>query len=338
MASLSKLSSHNKLAKFIKALPYALILFFTASQSLYAQNNFITPVIDGVIHAQQLEYGNNEEDHDRRHSGPVTWWVAWDEGNFYIATDGAPVGEGAVCYFDRNPIAPVNGGTNTDGTLEGFNFDGARYGILPFRADFVAYFSTVKREWHTANLAGGWGPSVQGGGSFASVGTQREYGIPWNAVTNGNGRPTRFLFFCYGVSAAGSVYGQVPLENPGGAIGQNGVATHFYRIFNSIDPLNKPPFSIVNSSTPATSAMGTISGNVASKSGRNVSKIEVLLIGGNGEMRTAVTNPFGYFVFAEVPFGDFYVIQVNAKKYNLVSGSRGFQFLEDISDLNFVVP
>jgi hypothetical protein len=335
MTNSHKHHSRNILARYLKVSLYIISFLLITGQSLKAQN-FITPVIDGVIHAQQLEYGNNEEDHDRRTSGTVTWWVTWDNTNFYIATSGAPVNEGAVCYFDRNPITPVNGGSNIDGNLAGFNFDGARYGILPFRADFVAYFSTVKREWHTAS-SGAWTPPTLGGGTFASVGGQREYAIPWNAISNGNGRPTRFLFFCYGVTAAGSVYGQIPLENPGGAIGQNAVATHFYRINNSIDPINKPPFSQVNSSMPPTTAAGTINGSVVSKSGRPISKVNVLLVGNNGEVRTALTNPFGYFSFTDVPFGDFYVIQINSKKYISVSDSRSFQFTEDINDMNFVV-
>jgi hypothetical protein len=194
MTSSDKLGSHNRLQYSLKALPYITILFFALSQSLFAQQNFVTPVIDGVIHAQQLEYGNNEENHDRRNSDPVTWWVTWDDTNFYVATDGAPVGEGAVCYFDRNPVSPTNSGTNTDGTLTGFNFDGARYGTLPFRADFVAYFSTARREWHSTDLGGGWTGAMLGGGSFASVGTQREYGIPWNSITLGTGRPADPLF------------------------------------------------------------------------------------------------------------------------------------------------
>jgi hypothetical protein len=336
MTSSHKLSSLNQLANSLKVILYAIAIFLIPGQSIFAQQNFRTPVIDGVINAQQLEYGNNEEDHDRRTSGPVTWWITWDADNFYIATSGAPVAEGAVCYFDRNPITPTNGGTNIDGNLAGLNFDGARYGTLPFRADFVAYFSTVKREWHTAS-SGAWTPPLLGGGTFASVGGQREYGIPWNAISNGNGRLTAFLFFCYGVNSAGSVYGQVPAQNPGGAIGNNATATYFYRIYDSIDPVNKPPFSQVNSSTPPTAATGTVSGAITSKSGRAISRAQVMLVGDDGRMRTAFTNPFGNYVFTDVPFGGFYIIQVGMGKGNSASDARTFTFSEDINDMNFVL-
>jgi hypothetical protein len=127
------------------------------------------------------------------------------------------------------------------------------------------------------------------------------------------------------------------LENPGGAIGQNATATYFYRIFNSIDPINKPPFSTVNSSATPTAARGTIAGIVTSKSGRNLSKVEIVLVAGNGEVRKAITNPFGNYSFTDVPYGEFYVVQINSPKNNFISDARGFQFLDDMNEVNFVV-
>lgn len=336
MSNSRKLNISNKMQQSIKVSSYALLVLCFSAVSIVAQPNLRTAVIDGTINAQSLEYGNNEENHDRRTSGAMTWYSTWDNNNFYIAARGVPVNEGAVCYIDRNPISPVNGGTNVDGNLAGVNFDGARYGTLPFRADFVFYFSTTKREWYAANN-GLWIGPVSNGGAFASVGGDREFGIPWNAITNGNGRPDRFLYFCYGVSAAGSVYGQVPLQNPNGSIGINAVATHFYHVHDSDDPINKPPFWAVSTSTPPTSAHGSITGSVRSKSGRGVAKMEITLLSTTGQVTTARTNGFGYFVFDEVPFGAFYVIQTGVSKASPISQSRTFQFTESVNDLDFIV-
>lgn len=329
----------NRIQNFIKVSLYTVAALFIWTQTVVAQGNFLPPpVIDGVINAQQLEYGNNEENHDRRTSGPVIWWITWNDDNFFVANRGLAAADGSVCYFDRNPISPVNGGTNVDGTLAGLDFgSGARFGTLPFRADYALFSNSTGRQAYQTDLAGGWTSVGAATHEYAAVGNEREHRIPWNAISSGNGRPTSFLFFCYAVTGS-SVVGQVPLQNPGGAIGTNAVATHFYRIYDSIDPINKPPFWVVASSAPPTSARGSITGIVKNKTGRAVPRVQVDLIGDNGEMYRTMTNGFGYFTFEEVPFGGFYVIQVGVNKYNSTSDQRTFQFSESISTLEFILP
>jgi hypothetical protein len=321
----------------LKVLLYLAIVIFISTQTLSAQGNFRTPTIDGSIQATTLEYGNNEEDHDRRTSGATTWWATWDDNNFYAAVKGAPLNQGTVCYFDRDPTNPSNGGTNANGNLAGYNFDGARYGTLPFRADFVAYFSSSRREWHSADGAGGWTAGSLGGGNFAAATDEREYGIPWNAVNNGNGRPDSFLFFCYAVTPAGSVFGTIPTQNMTGNIGTNATATHFYRVYNSLDPINKPPFSQLNSSAVPTSASGTITGKITGTDGRPVSRAQVVLSSTSGQTYRAMANPFGYFVFSDIPYGDFYILNVGGGKASNGVISRAFEFNEDITNLDLTI-
>jgi hypothetical protein len=137
---------------------------------------------------------------------------------------------------------------------------------------------------------------------------------------------------------AGAIYGQVPLQNPSGANAQGATATHFYRIFNSLDPINKPPFSTVNSSQPPTAATGTVSGRVTSKSGRAIPGAKITLIGGDGIYRTAISSPFGYYVLPDVPVGGFYIIEIGgSKRAPAYSETRTFNFNEDVNDMNFIV-
>ncbi len=82
---------------------------------------------------------------------------------------------------------------------------------------------------------------------------------------------------------------------------------------------------------PASSASGVIQGRVFSGDGRNVSKA-IVTITGNGETFTAMTNPFGYFRFNEIPFGDTYIVQVRSKQY--VFAPQVITFNEDINNLN----
>ncbi|NTU64517.1 MAG: hypothetical protein HGB05_14240, partial [Chloroflexi bacterium] len=69
----------------------------------------------------------------------------------------ANVSEGVVLYIDKDPVVPANGGSNANGNLTGFNYDGTNFAALPFRADFVVYFKNGYREYRTADGAGGWG-------------------------------------------------------------------------------------------------------------------------------------------------------------------------------------
>ena len=78
--------------------------------------------------------------------------MTWDAANLYVAITGASVGEGFVIYIDKDPQVPVNGGSNTNGTIAGNNYDGTNFTALQFRADLVAYIKTVTRgiphsEW-----------------------------------------------------------------------------------------------------------------------------------------------------------------------------------------------
>lgn len=52
-----------------------------------------------------------------------------------------------------------------------------------------------------------------------------------------------------------------------------------------------------------------------SADGRGVSRAPVTLTNANGETRTAITNPFGYYRFEEIPAGEAYVFQARYKRY-----------------------
>ncbi|MDM7921560.1 MAG: carboxypeptidase regulatory-like domain-containing protein [Pyrinomonadaceae bacterium] len=67
-----------------------------------------------------------------------------------------------------------------------------------------------------------------------------------------------------------------------------------------------------------TSAGVVVSGQVVTSGGLPVRNARVYLSGVSGEPRVALTNPFGYFAFEDVPAGQSYVISTNAKGYSFV--------------------
>ena len=142
--------------------------------------------------------------------------MTWDATNLYVGITASNTAEAAVLYLDKNPLVPINGGTNADGTLVGFNYDGASFANLQSRADLVIYMKDGYREYRTANGANGWSAATPAFGSYASNAGTREVAIPWSAI---GGRPASFAWFGYITSSGGFVYAPVPTENATGAIG-----------------------------------------------------------------------------------------------------------------------
>src|SRR5690606_3387095 len=126
-----------------------------------ASAQFNTPTINGTPDNPAAEYGSAVlgENHVVAVSDQG-WYGTWDADYLYIGITQANLAEGAVIYVDWNPIVPVTGGTNADGSVEGQEYDGLRFARLPFRADFVAYFKSGYHEFRQANGANGWGGNV----------------------------------------------------------------------------------------------------------------------------------------------------------------------------------
>jgi glycosidase len=212
-------------------------LFLCAS----AQGQWTTPAIDGNIGAG--EYGPNNQLNNAGNTGQ-TWYMTWDATNLYVAITNANLGEAAVIYVEPNPPTPVTGGSNANGSLTGFNYDGTSFSSLPFRAQFVTYVKDGYREYRNANGSGGWGGSTANYGSYASSGTGnvREVAIPWSSITGG-GIPPSFLFFGYLTSSGGYVYGQAPSDNAGALIGTSAAYTQYFSVTNTGNRSSTPPFS-----------------------------------------------------------------------------------------------
>src|SRR4051794_7738765 len=99
-----------------------------------AQAQFATPAVNGTIAAN--EYGVHTDGQNQQSTGTgQNWYVAWDDNNLYVGITNANLSESAVIYIDKNPIAPVNGGNDSNGNLAGFNYDNTSFAALPFRAD-----------------------------------------------------------------------------------------------------------------------------------------------------------------------------------------------------------
>jgi glycosidase len=206
-----------------------------------AQGQWTTPTIDGSIGSG--EYGLNNQLNNAGNTGQA-WYMTWDATNLYVGITNANLAEGGVLYVEPNPPSPVTGGTNANGSLVGFNYDGADFSSLPFRAQFVTYFKDGYREYRRSDGLGGWSSQTANYGSFAESGTGnvREVAIPWAAITGGT-IPSSFVFFGYLTSSGGYVYGQAPSDNAGAFIGTSATYTQYFAVANTGNGTSTPPFS-----------------------------------------------------------------------------------------------
>ncbi len=231
----------------IRALTLRFVLapLALAACCIQADAQFNTPSVDGVI--QPGEYGNTQNGSNQIATNfAQTWYMTWDASNLYVGIANANLSEAAVIYIDANPINPPNGGASANGNLAGFNYDGEEIASLPFRAQFVTYFKDGYNEYRKSDGNGNWMNAVSSYGAYASNGNTREFAIPWQVITGG-GIPSSFLFFGLLTSSAGSVYGQVPNDNSGGAIGVSAAYTQYFVVNSTTNGSSTPPFSIENS-------------------------------------------------------------------------------------------
>lgn len=82
---------------------------------------------------------------------------------------------------------------------------------------------------------------------------------------------------------------------------------------------------------PVTAAGVSVQGRVVNSEGRAISNVKVGMLDQSGRTWYALTNPFGYFNFENVPSGETYVFSVKAKGYQPTSVAR--EVNEDVSDL-----
>ncbi len=240
-------------AEFFLTLATVLLVAGVFLQPISARAQFNTPTIDGVI--TPGEYGTHTDGNNQQANGGTVWYMTWDASNLYIGISGANVFEGAVIYVDGNPIAPINGGTNADGTLVGQNYDNTNFAALQFRADYVSYFKDGYREHRTADGSNGWSGAATSSGSYFSDGSNaREYAIPWSNVTGG--MPSSFNWFGYVTSSSGFVYGEMPAENGEGNVGTSAREQRYFTISTTANGASTKPFSrnsyVFNSATDLT--------------------------------------------------------------------------------------
>jgi hypothetical protein len=83
-----------------------------------------------------------------------------------------------------------------------------------------------------------------------------------------------------------------------------------------------------------TSATVSVGGRVQTADGNGISKIVVTLTDPDGGVHTAMTSPFGYYFFEEIPVGTM-VISVAAKRYTFANPTQVITVAENVGNIDF---
>jgi Carboxypeptidase regulatory-like domain len=84
-------------------------------------------------------------------------------------------------------------------------------------------------------------------------------------------------------------------------------------------------------------ADGSVTGRVSLPSGRGISRASLRITDSQtGEVKIAMTNPFGYFRFTELETGHFYILNVSSKRYVFQPDTQSFQVNDNLEGINFI--
>ncbi len=107
-------------------------------------------------------------------------------------------------------------------------------------------------------------------------------------------------------------------------------AANVYPTICSDNLTSLSPFAIVNAAP--TAAAVSVGGRV-SVNGRGVMRARVSMTDGKGQIRTVITNAFGYYRFTEVEVGQIYIVSVSHKQYQFAP--QVVSVSEELTELNF---
>ncbi len=85
-----------------------------------------------------------------------------------------------------------------------------------------------------------------------------------------------------------------------------------------------------------TAANVAVGGRVLTNTGTGISRSNVTLTDGAGNIRTATTNLLGYYKFEEVQAGATYILTVSNKKYLFTNSPRVITVQDNLADVDFV--
>jgi hypothetical protein len=98
-----------------------------------------------------------------------------------------------------------------------------------------------------------------------------------------------------------------------------------------------PNMMLFTAPSGPTAADAIVSGSVVNTNGRAIKDVRVVLYrASDGQIRTAITNMFGYFRFDQVEVGEFYTMYVQSKRFTFENSPYSFTLEDDFTSMSFI--
>jgi hypothetical protein len=99
------------------------------------------------------------------------------------------------------------------------------------------------------------------------------------------------------------------------------------------DGLAVDDFSLTPNITTAASV--SISGRIVTSDGRGIRNTQITLVMPDGQTKTILSSPFGYYRFTDIPSGQTYVVSVFSKNHSFSQPTQVFSLVDDLYQANF---
>lgn len=179
-------------------------------------------ISDGLITSGAFP-GTNGADWESDETFPgfqniVNWYMTWDNNNLYIGRLGGNNAEGSLIYLraDLQNLTFTNTPQSYDNFTPNFSAMSGINFIAYIKSDYDEYRNFTNGNWSAPNTSLTPAFNTPGGGQQQSM----EIAIPWNVITNGNGKPDNLRAVFYQVVPSPLfAYGESPW---GTGVGTNG--------------------------------------------------------------------------------------------------------------------
>jgi len=92
-----------------------------------------------------------------------------------------------------------------------------------------------------------------------------------------------------------------------------------------------------NTQLAVTAAPADVAGRVMTESGMGIRGAVLTLTNlSTGEVKTTLSNPFGFYKFPDLSSDDLYTVSVSSKRYSFINNTHTFTLRDSLLDLNFI--